>query len=50
MSELENACLGLCELDWEAGVCLGCGRSCEEVVGEAPSSDDDALSDDEEES
>ena len=24
-------CVGVCMIDWEAGVCLGCGRSTDEI-------------------
>lgn len=24
-------CVGVCMFDWDAGVCLGCGRSAEEI-------------------
>ena len=33
-------CVGVCMIDWEEGVCLGCGRSADEIHGvaaEAPS-------------
>ena len=28
-------CVGVCMIDWEAGVCLGCGRSTDEIHGVA---------------
>lgn len=28
-------CLGICMMDWEQGICLGCGRSQEEIDGGA---------------
>ena len=30
---MSEGCLGLCDIDWEAGVCAGCGRSTEEIFG-----------------
>ena len=38
----EPECLGLCEIDSESGVCIGCGRRCDETAdgaGDAASSD-----------
>lgn len=29
-------CLGICLFDWDAGVCLGCGRTAEQIDGTAP--------------
>lgn len=26
-------CVGLCMIDWDSGVCLGCGRTPEEIEG-----------------
>ncbi len=26
-------CVGVCMIDWDAGVCLGCGRTAEEING-----------------
>ena len=26
-------CVGICMIDWDSGVCLGCGRSAEEIEG-----------------
>ena len=28
-------CVGVCLMDWDAGVCLGCGRSTDEIHGVA---------------
>ena len=28
-------CVGVCMIDWEEGVCLGCGRSTDEIHGVA---------------
>jgi len=38
-------CVGVCMMDWEAGVCLGCGRTADEIHGAADPlpSDDDAA-------
>ncbi|MBN8442043.1 MAG: DUF1289 domain-containing protein [Thauera sp.] len=38
-------CVGVCMMDWEAGVCLGCGRTADEIHGPADAlpSDDDAA-------
>jgi predicted Fe-S protein YdhL (DUF1289 family) len=34
MNEPEQAgCLGLCDIDWEQGLCLSCGRSTDEIYG-----------------
>ncbi len=30
----DEACLGLCDIDWESGICNGCGRSTDEIYGE----------------
>jgi len=30
-----EACLGLCDIDWESGICNGCGRSTDEIYGES---------------
>jgi predicted Fe-S protein YdhL (DUF1289 family) len=37
-------CVGVCIIDWDTGVCLGCGRSAEEIDGVpvAPPSADEA--------
>ncbi|MCP5294924.1 MAG: DUF1289 domain-containing protein [Zoogloeaceae bacterium] len=32
----ELQCLGICEIDDEAGYCLGCGRPTWQIYGEAP--------------
>ncbi len=26
-------CVGVCMIDWDTGVCLGCGRTAEEIEG-----------------
>ena len=26
-------CVGICMIDWDTGVCLGCGRTAEEIEG-----------------
>ena len=26
-------CVGVCMMDWDAGVCLGCGRTADEIYG-----------------
>ncbi|ENO75092.1 DUF1289 domain-containing protein [Thauera sp. 63] len=26
-------CVGVCMIDWESGVCLGCGRTADEIYG-----------------
>ncbi|MDX9699575.1 MAG: DUF1289 domain-containing protein [Rhodocyclaceae bacterium] len=26
-------CVGVCMIDWDSGVCLGCGRTAEEIEG-----------------
>lgn len=26
-------CVGVCMIDWDAGICLGCGRTPEEIEG-----------------
>lgn len=26
-------CVGVCIIDWDTGVCLGCGRTAEEIEG-----------------
>ena len=28
-------CVGVCLMDWDAGVCLGCGRTTDEIHGVA---------------
>jgi len=45
----DPGCLGLCDIDWEQGLCLGCGRSTDEIYGapepereEAPDGEDPA--------
>lgn len=48
MSEGDPGCLGLCDIDWEQGLCMGCGRSTDEIYGapvqdaEAPAGGDEA--------
>ncbi len=29
----DPGCLGLCMIDWDTGVCMGCGRGAEEISG-----------------
>lgn len=29
----DGLCVGVCMMDWDAGVCLGCGRTAEEIEG-----------------
>jgi hypothetical protein len=29
----ESLCVGVCMIDWDSGVCLGCGRMPEEIDG-----------------
>jgi predicted Fe-S protein YdhL (DUF1289 family) len=36
----EHGCLGLCEMDWEAGICLGCGRTTDEIAGVVAQAED----------
>ena len=31
----DSQCVGVCMIDWDAGVCIGCGRSTAEIEGEA---------------
>ena len=26
-------CIGVCMIDWDSGVCLGCGRTADEING-----------------
>ena len=26
-------CVGVCMIDWDSGICLGCGRTPEEIEG-----------------
>lgn len=33
MSEGDPGCIGLCDIDWEQELCLGCGRSTDEIYG-----------------
>jgi len=30
---MNDECLGLFDIDWEAGVCQGCGRATDEIFG-----------------
>lgn len=32
-------CLGICMIDWDAGVCLGCGRTAAEIEGTSAAAD-----------
>ncbi|MCB1901078.1 DUF1289 domain-containing protein [Cognatazoarcus halotolerans] len=36
MDDDESLCLGICEIDDEAGYCLGCGRPTWQIYGEPP--------------
>ena len=29
----DELCVGVCMMDWDSGVCLGCGRTAEEIDG-----------------
>lgn len=29
----DAVCVGVCMIDWDSGVCLGCGRTPEEIDG-----------------
>lgn len=29
----DTLCVGVCMIDWDSGVCLGCGRTPEEIEG-----------------
>lgn len=29
----DSLCVGVCMIDWDSGVCLGCGRTPEEIDG-----------------
>ena len=29
----DSLCVGVCLIDWDSGVCLGCGRTPEEIDG-----------------
>lgn len=48
MSGGDPGCIGLCDIDWEQGLCMGCGRSTDEIYGtrepaeDAPAADDAA--------
>ena len=39
MKRLETPCIKICLLDDETGLCLGCGRSIDEIAGWASMSD-----------
>ena len=32
-------CVGVCMMDWESGVCLGCGRTADEIYGTTETSE-----------
>ncbi|ENO95270.1 hypothetical protein C667_19885, partial [Thauera phenylacetica B4P] len=37
-------CVGVCMIDWDSGVCLGCGRTADEINGvPAPAPDTSAA-------
>ncbi|AUN93844.1 DUF1289 domain-containing protein [Pseudazoarcus pumilus] len=47
---MNDECLGLCDIDWEAGVCQGCGRATDEIFGSGSGAEAEpapAASDDE---
>lgn len=29
----DTLCVGVCMIDWDSGVCLGCGRTADEIDG-----------------
>ncbi|CAM5442497.1 DUF1289 domain-containing protein [Thauera sp.] len=29
----DTLCVGVCMIDWDSGVCLGCGRTADEING-----------------
>ena len=33
-------CVGVCMIDWDAGVCLGCGRTADDINGMPASAPD----------
>ena len=33
-------CVGVCMIDWDSGMCLGCGRSADEINGMPASAPD----------
>ncbi len=33
-------CVGVCMIDWDSGVCLGCGRTADEINGMPASAPD----------
>jgi predicted Fe-S protein YdhL (DUF1289 family) len=38
---LETPCVNVCLLDSESGLCVGCGRTIDEIAGWAQMSDDE---------
>jgi len=36
----DDLCVGVCVIDWDEGICQGCGRTTEEIYGEAESAED----------
>ena len=36
-------CVGVCMIDWDAGVCLGCGRTADEINGMPASAPDTSV-------
>ncbi|AMO38517.1 DUF1289 domain-containing protein [Thauera humireducens] len=36
-------CVGVCMIDWDSGVCLGCGRTADEINGVPVAPPSDAL-------
>jgi predicted Fe-S protein YdhL (DUF1289 family) len=38
---VESPCIGICRMDPEAGLCLGCARTLEEIAGWSRASDED---------
>ena len=36
-------CVGVCMIDWDSGVCLGCGRTAEEINGVPVAAPPEAL-------
>ena len=39
-------CVGVCMIDWDSGVCLGCGRTADEINGVPVASPPAALQSD----
>ncbi|WP_068809372.1 DUF1289 domain-containing protein [Thauera phenolivorans] len=29
----DSLCLGICMIDWDEGICVGCGRTADEIDG-----------------